>query len=462
MASGASAARTPALAGASGSPPAPRRLGLWMATALVVGNMIGSGVFLLPASLGAYGGISLVGWLFTTAGALLLALTFARLARAHPRAGGPYAYTRAAFGDFAAFLVAWGYWISICAGNAAIAVALVGYLAFFAPALATSPLLGAAAAVASIWFLTWVNTRGVREAGGVQLVTTLLKLAPLVAIGALGLSHLDVAHFVPFNASGRSTLGAVSATAALTLWAFLGLESATIPAGAVARPDRTIPRATLLGTGIAAAVYILSTAAVMGVVPPGALAASTAPFADAARAMWGPWAATAVAAGAAIACFGALNGWTLLLGQMPLAAAADGLAPRAAGRLSARGTPTLALAVSSALVTVIVATNYTKGLVVEFTFIILLSTIATLVAYLFSTAAFVAGYARDTARPRGWRHAAAPATAVLAFAYTVWAIVGSGADAVFWGLLLLLAGVPAYVWMMRCAARAGAAGAGPA
>jgi len=433
-----------------------------MATALVVGNMVGSGVFLLPAALGAYGGVSLFGWLFTTAGALVLALTFARLARAHPRAGGPYAYTRAAFGDFPAFLVAWSYWISTCAGNAAIAVALVGYLAFFAPALATSPLLGAAAALLSIWFLTWVNTRGVREAGGVQLVTTLLKLAPLVAIGTLGLVHLHGANFVPFNTSGRSTLGAVSSTAALTLWAFLGLESATIPAGAVARADRTIPRATLLGTGIAAAVYILSTGAVMGVLPPHLLAASTAPFADAARTMWGPWAATAVAAGAAVSCFGALNGWTLLLGQMPLAAAGDGLLPRAVGRLSARGTPTGALVFSSALVTAIVASNYTKGLVVEFTFIILLATISTLVAYLFSTAAFVTTFFRGAARPRGWRHAAAPAAAILAFAYTVWAIVGSGRDAVFWGFLLLLAGVPAYYWAARRAARAGATGTGPA
>lgn len=458
MASGGSTAQSPAASDATDPTPTRKRLGLWMATALVVGNMIGSGVFLLPASLGSYGGVSLVGWLFTTAGALVLALTFARLARAHPRAGGPYAYTRAAFGDFAAFLVAWGYWISICAGNAAIAVALVGYLAFFAPALATSPLLGAAAAALSIWLLTWVNTRGVREAGGVQLVTTLLKLAPLVAIGTLGLAYFHGANFVPFNASGRSTLSAVSATAALTLWAFLGLESATIPAGAVARPDRTIPRATLLGTGVAAGVYILSTVAVMGVLPSHVLAASTAPFADAARAMWGPWAATAVAAGAAVSCFGALNGWTLLLGQMPLAAAGDGLLPRAVGRLSARGTPTGALVFSSALVTAIVATNYTKGLVVEFTFIILLATIATLVAYLFSTAAFVASFLRDAARPRGWRHAGPLAVALLAFAYTVWAVVGAGLDAVFWGLLLLLAGVPVYAWIGRRGARRGAGG----
>ncbi|MEK7667117.1 MAG: amino acid permease [Gemmatimonadota bacterium] len=430
----------------AGSAPRPK-LGLWMATALVVGNMVGSGIFLLPASLAVFGGISLVGWLCTSAGAVLFALTFARLARALPRAGGPYAYTRASFGDFAAFLVAWGYWLSICAGNAAIAVAMVAYLAHFAPALASSPALGATVAVASVWLLTWVNARGIRDAGGVQLVTTVLKLAPLVAIGTIGLAFFRVEHFSPFNLSGRTTFSAVSATAALTLWAFLGLESATIPAAEVERPERTIPRATLLGTVVAAAVYVVATVAVMGVVPPSALATSTAPFADAASRMWGPWAAHLVAAGAAVSCFGALNGWILLQGQLPLAAATDGLLPAVFGRLSRRGTPVPALLISSVLITLIVATNYTRGLVVEFTFIILLATLATLVPYVFSSLGFVILAFRDRRPPGGGRLAPAVAVALLAFAYAVWAIVGVGAETVFWGCVLLLAGVPVYAWI---------------
>jgi APA family basic amino acid/polyamine antiporter len=438
-------------AGLPGSPapeaaPRGRSLGIWMCTALVVGNMVGSGIFLLPASLGAYGGVSLLGWLFTTAGAMLLALTFARLARALPRSGGPYAYTREAFGDFPAFLVAWGYWISICAGNGAIAVALVGSLAFFWPALAASPALGAAVALASIWLLVAVNARGVRAAGWVQLVTTVLKLAPLVAIATVGLLFVHLGNFRPFNVSGRGTLSAVSATAALTLWAFTGLESATIPADDVERPDRTIPRATLLGTSVAAAVYILATVAVMGVIPSAALATSPAPFADAASRMWGSWAAGAVAAGAAVACFGALNGWTLLLGQLPLAAARDGLLPPFFGRLSARGTPAPALVVSTAVVTVIVAANYARGLVAEFTFIILLSTLATLVAYAFSSLALLVASVRSRRRPGAARLTGPAAVALCALAYSVWAIVGAGRDAVFWGLVLLLAGVPAYRW----------------
>jgi len=420
-----------------------------MATALVVGNMIGSGVFLLPASLGAFGGVSVLGWLFTSVGAMVLALTFARLSRLMPKAGGPYAYTRAGFGDFAAFLVAWGYWISVCAGNAAIAVALVGYLAFFWRPLAENPAMAAAAAVGSIWILTWVNARGVRQAGGVQLVTTILKLVPLIAIGTVGLLYLDFDNFTPFNTSGQSTMSAITATAALTLWAFLGVESATIPAGDVEQPERTIPRATVIGTVIAAFVYISGTVAVMGILPPSVLTDSTAPFADAASSVWGPWAAGAIAAGAAFSCFGALNGWIMLQGQLPLAVAMDGLFPAVFGRVSKQGTPVAGLVLSSVLVTLIVFTNYTKGLVGAFTFIILLATVTVLVPYVFSSMALVLASLRSSSTSGAKRITTPVILGSLAFLYSLWAVAGSGRDAVFWGFILLLAGLPAYVWIVR-------------
>jgi APA family basic amino acid/polyamine antiporter len=425
-----------------------RKLGLWMCTALVVGNMIGSGVFLLPSSLPRFGGISILGWLFTTTGALLLALTFARLSRLVPKAGGPYAFARHGFGDFIGFLVAWGYWISICAGNAAIAVAMVGYLGVFVPALSASPLLAALTALAAIWILTWVNAEGVRKAGMVQVVTTILKLLPLIAIAVFGFFYFDRSHFTPFNPSGQSGFAAVSATAALTLWAFLGLESATVPAEDVEDPKRTIPRATIVGTIVAAAVYVLGTVAVMGIIPPGELASSSAPFADAAGSIWGSWAAYAVAAGAVISCFGALNGWILLQGQMPYAAARDGLFLKSFGKLGEKGTPVLALVGSSIFVTLIMALNYTKNLVELFTFIILLATLTTLVPYVFSTMAEVMIYIRERERFAGARLRGAVTVAVLAFVYSLWAIGGSGRDTVYWGFLLLMAGIPIYVWIL--------------
>jgi len=407
--------------------------------------MVGSGIFLLPAALAAYGGISILGWLFTSTGAMLLALVFARLSRKVPKVGGLYVYTREGFGDFAGFLVAWGYWISIWCGNAAIATAFVGYMGVFVPALTESLLLGAVTAAGAIWLLTWVNARGVRDAGIVQLVTTALKLIPLIAVGLLGLLYFRPGNFIPFNASGEPLLAAISATAALTLWAFLGLESATIPAEDVVEPEETMPRATILGTLLAAVVYILGTVAVMGVIAPALLTGSTAPFAEAASAMWGGWASYAVAAGAAISCFGALNGWILLSGQIPLAVARDGLFPASLARLSKRGTPVTGIIVSSLLATVLISINYTRGLVEQFTFIILLATLTSLVPYVFCSAADFMLAAADRA-DNGRRWSALLVVPTLAFLYSMWTIGGSGRDTVYWGFLLLMGGIPIYVW----------------
>jgi len=429
--------------------PGARKLGIWIATALVVGNMVGSGVFLLPASLASFGGISIVGWLFTSAGALAVALLMSRLARMMPKVGGPYAYTRSGLGDLPAFLVAWGYWISIWSGNAAISVALVGYLAVFFPALAQIPALGAGVALTAIWLLTGLNAWGVREAGILQIWTTVLKLLPLLAIGTLGLLYLDPQNFVPFNASGQSSFSAITATAALTLWAFTGLESATIPADSVENPGKTIPRATIIGTLVAGVVYILATVGVMGVLPAAELAESTAPFADAGRLMWGGWAGSLIAIGAAISAFGALNGWIMLQGQMPMAAARDGLFPSVFGRMSSRGTPVPGMVISSLLITGLMGLNYTASLVDQFTFIILLATLSTLVPYAFSAISELVIFTRDRERFSGERLAGASVIAVLALAYSLWAIAGTGMRTILWGSVLLAAGLPIYAWQRR-------------
>lgn len=424
-----------------------KALGLWTCTALVIGNMIGSGIFLLPASLAVYGGISLLGWLFTSAGAVALALLFAGLASTAPRAGGPYAYSRAGFGNFAGFLVAWGYYISLLTGNAAIAVAMVSYASVFWAPLGSSPILGAVTAMAAIALLTLVNVRGVRNAGILQLVTTILKVTPLLAVILFGLWHFDIGNFKPFNQSGESTFGAITATAALTLWAFLGLESATVPADDVVDAKKTIPRATLLGTLIATVIYVLATVAVMGIVAPADLAVSNAPFAEAAGRMWGSWGAMAIAAGAAVSCFGALNGWILNTGQIPAAAARDGVFPERFARYSKAGTPAASLVFSGVLVCLLILANYTRGLVGLFTFAILLSTTTVLIPYVFSAVAQIVIAIRDGQQPPGVSLLRTMVISVLAFLYSVWAIAGAGKEAVYWGFLLLLAGLPVYAWM---------------
>jgi APA family basic amino acid/polyamine antiporter len=419
-----------------------------MCTALVVGNMIGSGVFLLPASLAPFGGISILGWLVSAGGALCLALVFARLGAIMPRVGGPYAYAREGFGDFAGFWVAWAYWISVWTTNAALAVAFVSYSTVFVPTLGSSPTLAGAIALVTLWALTFVNTYGVRQAGQVQLVTTVLKLLPLAAIGLFGFFSFQPEHFRPFNPSGGSSISALTATVTLTLWAFLGLESGTIPADDVRDASRTIPRATMLGTLIAAAIYIISTVAVMGIIAPADLASSTAPFADAAGSIWGRWGRWIIGAGAAISCFGALNGWILLSGQVPRAAALDGLLPARFERLGPRGTPVFGLLFSSGIATVLIAMNYTRGLVQAFTFLILLATLATLMPYVFTsmTGLMIALRERGTSAAPG-KTIGRMILSVLAFSFSLWAIGGAGQKTVFWGFILLVAGLPVFAAM---------------
>jgi APA family basic amino acid/polyamine antiporter len=409
--------------------------------------MIGSGIFLLPASLAGYGGISLYGWGFSTAGALTVALVFAGLSRQVRGSGGPYAYTRAAFGDLPAFLVGWGYWISMVAGNAAIAIALVGYMAPFFPDLATKPIAATTMALVVIWLLVAVNIAGIREAGRLQLITTVLKLIPLVAVGLFGVASLEPAHFEPWNLSSDSDLSAITATAALTFWAYMGMECANIPADDVVEPEKTIPRAAIAGTLIAAAVYIPSTIGVMGTIAPSELASSTAPYADAAGVLFGTWAYFAVAAGAVIACFGALNGWTLCLGQIPLAAARDRLFPTAFARLSRRGTPATGIILSSLLVSALVLMNYSAGLVEQFTFVILLATLSALLPYL------VCALARIVLALRGVGDVSLSpldlTVAAVAVLFSAWAIVGTGLEAIIWGGMLLILGLPVYVLTRR-------------
>ena len=424
----------------------PRRplLGFWTCVALVVGNSIGSGIFLLPAALAPYGLNSILAWVFTAGGAMTLAVVFSQLSRAHPQAGGPYAYTHLAFGPLTAFIVAWGYWISIWVGNAAIATGAVSYLSVLVPSIASVRGASAAVTLLFLWLLTGVNCYGIRASGRVQSVTTVLKVVPLIAVAALGCYAVRAGDVAAAAAVAPWSVGGVTAAATLTLWALLGLESATIPAGKVRDPGRNIPRATLLGTIITALLCVVACSTVVLMVPAAALARSNAPFVDLAVHQWGHWAGMLVAAFAAISGFGALNGWILLQGELPHAMATNGVFPSIFAVESARRTPYFALVFGSGLITLLILMNYQKSMVGVFTFMILLSTTACLVMYALCGLALLR--LTWTGRMDGARIGSVPlaAFAVAATAYSLWAIAGAGGSAILWGAVLLLCGVPMY------------------
>ena len=415
-------------------------LGLVAAIALVVGTMIGSGVFLLPAMLAPWGAASLVGWALSMTGSGAIALVLAWLAGGISRSGGPYAYTRAAFGDGAGFAVAWSYWVCVWTGNAAIAVAFAGSLGAVFPALTATPLRGALSAMGGLALSTWINAISVRGVGRTQVLLTVLKFVPLVVFGLIGLAYVRPADYVPLNPSGQPLWQIASTVGALTMWAFLGLEAACIPSGTIRDPRKNVPRATLIGVTLAGLATMLACTVVIGLLPRGELQASAAPMADAARHLWGPWAGTAIAVVATISCFGALNSLVFLQAQMPLAAARDGVFPAVFARLDARGMPVQNLLIGSALAAALMLTNYSKSLVGLFAFSALLSTAACLLPY---AASALAWWKLDPG-------ASAPrkAVAIVAFVYSLWAIAGTGPQPLLWGGALLAAGIPMY-WYSR-------------
>jgi APA family basic amino acid/polyamine antiporter len=437
---------------------APRRvMGFWMCLALVVGNIVGSGVYLLPASLAPYGLNSVLGWIVTSGGAIALATVFARLAKFFPKAGGPYVYARVAFGDGVGFLMAWGYWMGVWVGNAAIAIATVAYLAELIPWIKNTPGGPAIASCVIIWVLTYVNWRGTRQMGGLQILTTVLKLLPLVAIIALGLWLLTSADTsliktepVPFS------VAAINASATLTLWAFLGLESATVPAGNVDNPQRNVPLATLWGTLIAAGIYILACSVIVLLVPGSQLANSSAPFADVVRMFWGEGVAGTLSLFAFISGFGALNGWILLQGEMPRVLAREGIFPQFFARESVHGTPGVSLAITSGLVTVLVLMNYSRSMVQIFTFTILVTTSAYLVIYLCCAVAALKLCWNGSLGQAGRRLSPFLLVATLGAAYSLWSLFGAGAEAFWWSMALFAVGLPVY-WIHAARSRAMAA-----
>jgi APA family basic amino acid/polyamine antiporter len=431
---------------------APRRkFGIWMATALVVGNIVGSAIFMLPASLAPFGWNAVSAWLVTVVGALCLAWVFAELSRNLPGAGGSFGFMRLALGEGAAFLGAWGYLVSVWAANAAITIGGVSYLTRLVPRLDASPAASPVVALAGIWLLTWVNLRGLRAAGGVQLVSTIVKLLPFVAVIGLAAWRLFVSRgaLLPPMHAGSFTFAGASGAVGLTLYAMLGLESAAVPADAVDDPARIVPLATMVGTALSAVVSIIATCAVVLMLPEATVAASKAPISDFIALSWGNVAGWFVALCAVVSCFGCLNGWLLIGGELPAAMADAGTLPRWFGVRNAAGAPAQSIVLGSIVTTLLTAMAYTKTGAGAYNFAALLATASNLVMYLFCTLAVVY-FMRRGPVPRSRGLVLSTAGALV---FVAWAFYGSGWEALGWGAVLIGAGWPIYLVARRIAAR---------
>jgi basic amino acid/polyamine antiporter, APA family len=419
-----------------------QKLGFFMCVALVMGNMIGSGVFLLPASLAPFGWNAVVAWVLTIGGAMTLALVLARLTTAFPNAGGPTGFVEAAFGRVPSFLIGWVYWISIWTAVVTIAVAGVSYLSSFYPRIAEMPGLPAILAVGFLWSVTLVNLMGARSAGAFQLVTVALKLIPIfVVIGiAAMLLSTGTGEIRPFPSEGLN-LSAINASVALTLWALLGFESASLAADKVEAPETNVPRATLVGTALTGLLYLFVCSAIALMLPEAVASGSSAPFATFVERNWGAGPAQFVALFAAISCLGALGGWVMMQGELPRTMAAKGLLPAALAKTNADGTPITAILLSSIIASAFVLMNASKGMKALFEYLLLLSTSATLWLYL---ACALAALKLRVAMP----------VAVVGAAYAIWTLWGAGLAASGLSFVLMASGLPLYWWVRRGAVTA--------
>ncbi len=433
-----------------------RQFGLGMATALVVGNVIGMGIFMQPAALAPFGLNALTGWAAVIFGCICLAICFAALARKLPEAAGPFDYVRATLGEVIAFPALWCYWISVWATLSVLAIGVVGYFVNVIPAAASIP--PAVLAVSFIWIFVAVNLLGVRSGGRVQVITSLLKVVPLVLVMVVGaVSILSSPGDYMTNLPATPVTGHASmAAAAIALYAMLGFESAAIAAGRVKDPQRTIPRATLIGTLIIAALYVSIVAIGLLVVPQETLAASDAPFVAIADALLGPGNGRWISLFIVVSGLGCLNGWTLLAGELTRTLASHRLRPAALSDSNRFGVPWASILLAGVLATLLGLMNYSATLVGAFTKLSLIVSAANLPLYVCCSFALFALLKRDPAglSPGLW-FAGAGGVAFAAFAFK-----GVGWEPFVWALALGLAGVPIYLWMRSRRGSAPAAASG--
>jgi APA family basic amino acid/polyamine antiporter len=424
----------------------PPAIGFWRGWSISVGCAIGSGIFMMPTLLAPYGLLGMAGWLTAGAGTLLVALSLSRLARRTPKIGGPYAYVHAGLGDFAGFLIAWTYWISCVAAAAGIAVAFIGYLGVFIPALGDSNSMALVFSLGLIWMIFALNIRSLESSSQLQLISTILKILPLLLMIAMGAIYMEPANIPAYYPADVHPAAVLATVTTLVMWSFIGIETASVPADNIVDPEKTIPRVLVASVLTIMMLYFLVSIAIALIVPAAELSNSTAPFALAATKVMGPMGGAIITVGALISTLGSLNANALTAGNIALAAARDHLLPNKFSQLGSNGTPTFAYLVTGLCVSLLLIMNFTKGLVEAFTFMAMLSTLSTLLAYAFCAIAEFYFLKSDQPGPERNR---AIGLSIAAFAYAFFAIWGAGPEIAFYSLLLILIGMPMYALARR-------------
>ena len=418
-------------------------IGFWRGWSIAVGCAVGSGIFMMPTMLAPYGMLGFFGWLIAGLGSILVALTMARLVIRMPKTGGPYVYVNEALGSFSGFIIAWTYWVACISAIAGISIAFVGYLSFFIPEISDLPIYSLIASLLLVWAVIFLNIKSIENSSRFQLISTLLKLLPLLLIIFLGASNLTVSNLPELNPTNLHPLSLLGTVTTLVMWSFIGIETATVPADNVINPQETIPKVLIASVLTILTLYILVSFAIALIVPAKELIDSTAPFALAASKILGSTGGTLITIGALVSTLGSLNANTLTAGNLSLAAARDGLLPAKFISLTKSGTPIFTYLLSGTFVSILLMLNYTKGIINAFVFMAMLSTLSTLIAYAFCAIAELK-FVHTNKKSQQKKYAFLISCGT--FFYAIFAIWGAGIEMIMYSIILIFIGTPIYLF----------------
>lgn len=418
-----------------------RIIGFWRGWSIAVGCAVGSGIFMMPTLLAPYGMLGFGGWIIAGSGSVLVALTMARLVIRIPKTGGPYVYVNEGLGKFLGFIIAWTYWVACVAAISGISIAFVGYLGFFIPIISNSPIHSLLTTLVLVWVIVALNIRSLENSSKFQLISTLLKILPLLFIVFLGLTNFNASNLPELNPSNLHPISLLATVTTLVMWSFVGIETATVPADNVINPQKTIPKVLIASVLTILALYLMVSISIAAIVPANELINSSAPFALAATKILGITGGTIISIGALISTLGSLNANTITAGNLSLAAARDGLLPKKFITLTEAGTPIYTYILTGGFVSILLILNYTKGIVNAFVFMAMLSTLSTLIAYAFCAIAEFKFAQNDK---NNQQRNTAILLSCATFLYAFFAIWGAGIEMIIYSLLLILIGTPIY------------------
>jgi putrescine:ornithine antiporter len=413
-----------------------KRMNLVQLTFIVAVNMMGSGIIMLPTNMAQVGAISLLSWVVTAVGSMAIAYGFAQAGLFNQRPGGMAAYAEDAYGKSGYFLTFFLYFLSLAIGNVAIAISAVGYLAAFVPALKATPIATCISVIALLWLTTVANFGGPSVTGRIGSVTVWGVIIPVGALSVIGWFWFNNDIFAAaWNPKGLSLAEGMGSSIALTLWAFLGMESAAQNSAAVENPKRDVPLACMFGTLGAGVIYVLSTTVIQGIVPNAELAASTGPFGLAYATMFSPAVGWLIMGLAVVACLGSLLGWQFTIAATGKAAADERMFPSFFSKVNRSGAPITGMVVLGVVQSLMALSTISPSLSEQFAALVSLAVVTNVIPYVVALSALSVMMQEAEVTHAVYRRNMA--VAVVAMLYSVYAIYASGKDAVLGGMLVI-------------------------